>query len=117
MPKTMHMRVLEAAQRFFDRKGFKIIDLGISENIDLVAIDNGTLRFIQVRGYEEKELPIRKIDDEERQKIENQVIAFLDKADEDYLGEIFFDFFDLVVLHNGKAFVRYHINALKLDLR
>jgi Holliday junction resolvase-like predicted endonuclease len=117
MPKTMHMRVLEAAQRFFDRKGFKIIDLGVSENIDLVAMDNETLRFIQVRGYEEKELPIREIDDKQRQKIENQVIAFLDKIDKDYLGEIFFDYFDLIVLHNEKAFVRYHMNALKLNSR
>ena len=113
--KSLGAKGEEAAARYLEGKAYEIIDrnwkckLG---EIDIVAMDNGTIVFIEVktRANLEKGLPEDAVGPKKRKKYECLAAMYL--QDHDYVDmPVRFDVVGLLVMSKNRAFIRHHYNA------
>ena len=112
---TLQTRAIEAVARFCDRKGYEILSTNWESpfgiNADIVACDDGTICFIDVTVVTQKEngFSDNHID---RRSWELVAASWLTEHARENDFSIRFDYGDLIVLNNDKAFLRYRTNAL-----
>ena len=113
--KTLGSKGEECASKYLSSKGYCIVDrnwkckLG---EIDIVAMDNGTIVFVEVktRANLEKGLPEDAVGPRKRKKYESLAAIYL--QDHDYVDmAVRFDVVGILVISKNRAFIRHHYNA------
>lgn len=106
-------RAKEAAARFFERKGYQILDRDFETPagaIDFVVkdTDENVLVFCQVSVSSGEFAKV----DATRDQIEAMSIFYIvNKSDETQECAVRFDLIDFVVIDEGRLLLRHHINA------
>ena len=113
--KDLKERAIKATKLFLERRGYEVVETGWkcpAGAIDVVATDDETLVLVEVSartadegGFPESSGP------KDRGRRETAAIAYLAEH-EGVDRPVRFDNVSLVVLSEGKAFLRHHINAL-----
>ena len=114
--RNLHERAVETATRFVERKGYEVLDRGwtsegIAGRIDLVAMDEGAVVFIDVTaadrgegGFCEGSLT--------REQFELLAATWLEGNAAVDEAPVRFDGIDMIVVGTGRALLRHHINKL-----
>lgn len=114
-PKAIGKRGELAAQTFVLGKGYDIIDVNWKCKIgeaDIVCLFEDTIIFVEVktRTNIERGLPEEAVNAKKRKKYE--CIAAMYLRDHDYVNmSVRFDVIGVLIVGNGKALIRHHINA------
>lgn len=111
---ALHIRALEAAERFVGRKGYEVLDRswsreGMAGHIDLVAADDGEIVFIAVTAADHAEDGFA---GSAISREQNEVLAASWLADNTPEGDVSirFDAIDMIVVSESRALLRHHIN-------
>lgn len=111
----LHDRGTQAAVRYLEHKDYEILDQswecpdGI---IDIVALDDGVLCFIEVKINCDKKngFPSEAVTAQKRARMESIAASYL--MEHEYTDIVVrFDIISLVVLDDKRAFLRFHVNA------
>ena len=114
--KNLHERAVEAAIRFVERRGYEVLDQnwtceGMAGRLDLVAMDEGTIVFIEVTaanreegGFSEGNLT--------REQFELLAATWLEGNTPEGDVSVRFDGIDMIVVSTDRALLRHHINKL-----
>lgn len=105
----------EAATCFLQRREYEILDRNwkcIAGEADIVALQDDTLCFIEVKTRKDaqKGFPSEAVDMRKRSRYERIAACYL--KDHDYADvRVRFDVIAILVLGEGRAFLRHHLNA------
>ena len=105
----------EAAACFLERREYEILDRNwkcIAGEADIVALQDDTLCFIEVKTRKDaqKGFPSEAVDMRKRSRYERIAACYL--KDHDYADvRVRFDVIAILVLGEGRAFLRHHLNA------
>lgn len=114
-PHELGKRGEEAAACFLERRGYEILDRNwkcIAGEADIVALQDDTLCFIEVKTRKDaqKGFPSEAVDMRKRSRYERIAACYL--KDHDYADvRVRFDVIAILVLGEGRAFLRHHLNA------
>lgn len=117
--RNLQERAVEATARFAERKGYEVIDSDWrgegGSSVDLVAMDEDTLVFIEVSAHvgSEREMPSGPSEGS-RGRREVAAAKWLSEhiADDWFVNRpIRFDAVDMMVLGDSGALLRHHINC------
>lgn len=113
--KTLGSKGEYCAARYLESKDYLIVDKNWKckmGEIDIVAMDNGTIVFVEVktRANLEKGLPEDAVGPKKRKKYESLAAIYL--QDHDYVDmAVRFDVIGILVMSKNRAFIRHHYNA------
>ena len=113
--KSVGMRGEDAASKFLENKGYKVIDRNWKckmGEIDIVAKDEDTIVFVEVKTRTNVEvgLPEDAVGPKKRKKYETLAALYL--QDHDYVDmSVRFDVIGIMVLKKDRCFIRHHVNA------
>ena len=113
--KSLGAKGESAAAKYLEAKGYNIVDRNWKckmGEIDIVAMDNGTIVFVEVktRANLEKGLPEDSVGPKKRKKYECLAAMYL--QDHDYVDmPVRFDVVGILVMSKNRAFMRHHYNA------
>lgn len=114
-PHELGKRGEEAAACFLERREYEILDRNwkcIAGEADIVALQDDTLCFIEVKTRKDaqKGFPSEAVDMRKRSRYERIAACYL--KDHDYADvRVRFDVIAILVLGEGRAFLRHHLNA------
>lgn len=114
-PHELGKRGEEAATCFLQRREYEILDRNwkcIAGEADIVALQDDTLCFIEVKTRKDaqKGFPSEAVDMRKRSRYERIAACYL--KDHDYADvRVRFDVIAILVLGEGRAFLRHHLNA------
>lgn len=114
-PHELGKRGEEAAACFLERREYEILDRNwkcIAGEADIVALQDDTLCFIEVKTRKDaqKGFPSEAVDTRKRSRYERIAACYL--KDHDYADvRVRFDIIAILVLGEGRAFLRHHLNA------
>lgn len=114
-PHELGKRGEEAAACFLQRREYEILDRNwkcIAGEADIVALQDDTLCFIEVKTRKDaqKGFPSEAVDTRKRSRYERIAACYL--KDHDYADvRVRFDVIAILVLGEGRAFLRHHLNA------
>lgn len=114
-PHELGKRGEEAAACFLERREYEILDRNwkcIAGEADIVALQNDTLCFIEVKTRKDaqKGFPSEAVDTRKRSRYERIAACYL--KDHDYADvRVRFDIIAILVLGEDRAFLRHHLNA------
>lgn len=114
-PHELGKRGEEAAACFLERREYEILDRNwkcIAGEVDIVALQNDTLCFIEVKTRKDaqKGFPSEAVDTRKRSRYERIAACYL--KDHDYADvRVRFDIIAILVLGEDRAFLRHHLNA------
>ncbi len=114
-PHELGKRGEEAAACFLERREYEILDRNwkcIAGEADIVALQDDTLCFIEVKTRKDaqKGFPSEAVDMRKRSRYECIAACYL--KDHDYADvRVRFDVIAILVLGEGRAFLRHHLNA------
>lgn len=114
-PHELGKRGEEAATCFLQRREYEILDRNwkcIAGEADIVALQDDTLCFIEVKTRKDaqKGFPSEAVDTRKRSRYERIAACYL--KDHDYADvRVRFDVIAILVLGEGRAFLRHHLNA------
>lgn len=105
----------EAAARYLEQRGYEILERNwtcFAGEADIIARDEEWLVFVEVktRRNTDKGFPSDAVDARKREKYEKIALAYAAT----YSGTevpVRFDVVSIVVIGNGKAMIRHHMNA------
>lgn len=114
-PHELGKRGEEAATCFLQRREYEILDRNwkcIAGEADIVALQDDTLCFIEVKTRKDaqKGFPSEAVDMRKRSRYERIAACYL--KDHDYADvRVRFDIIAILVLGEGRTFLRHHLNA------
>ena len=114
-PHELGKRGEEAATCFLQRREYEILDRNwkcIAGEADIVALQDDTLCFIEVKTRKDaqKGFPSEAVDMRKRSRYERIAACYL--KDHDYADvRVRFDVIAILVLGEGRAFLRHHLTA------
>lgn len=105
----------EAAARYLEQRGYEVLERNwtcFAGEADIIARDEEWLVFVEVktRRNTDKGFPSDAVDARKREKYEKIALAYA----AEYSGTevpVRFDVVSIVVIGNGKAMIRHHMNA------
>lgn len=105
----------EAAARYLEQRGYEVLERNwtcFAGEADIIARDEEWLVFVEVktRRNTDKGFPSDAVDARKREKYERIALAYA----AEYSGTevpVRFDVVSIVVVGNGKAMIRHHMNA------
>lgn len=105
----------EAAARYLEQRGYEVLERNwtcFAGEADIIARDEEWLVFVEVktRRNTDKGFPSDAVDARKREKYERIALAYA----AEYSGTevpVRFDVVSIVVIGNGKAMIRHHMNA------
>lgn len=113
---TLHDKAKNAAAKFFERKGYELLERdfgGAKRGIAIVAKDGDCIVFADVHEST-GELPEENLDGDYRKRAESLAIKFFAKHHEFANVPVRFDVVSLAVVGNDRAPIRHHISAFNM---
>lgn len=117
--KNLQERAIEATVRYLTMKGYDIVDRGWAApegigSIDLVAVDEGTIVFVDVRAKEVCDgFPTSPVSREIREILAARWLAAQENTPTDVA--VRFDDVSIMVTGTDKALLKHHISSLRFD--
>lgn len=112
--KDFAQRGVEAAARFLERNGYEVVETNWqceAGEIEIVALEESTICFVEVQvRNQSSSLPQDTKTETERQRFEKIAIQYLKHSPYEDV-KVRFDKIALVVIREGRALLRHHINC------
>lgn len=112
--KDFAQRGVEAAVRFLERNGYEVVETNWqceAGDIEIVALEESTICFVEVQvRNQSSSLPQDTKTETERQRFEKIAIQYLKHSSYEDV-KVRFDKIALVVIGEGRALLRHHINC------
>lgn len=113
--RTLGRQGEEAAARFLYRHGYEIIERNwecAAGEADIIALDEHAVVFVEVktRSNCEKGMPSEAVDAKKRDRYERIAALYLQQSGLTDIA-VRFDIISILVISEGRALVRHHINA------
>lgn len=113
--KELGRRGEDVAQHFLEKMGYEILDRNwtcVMGEADIVALQDDTLVFVEVKTRRNlsKGMPEEAVSPAKRRKYECIAAMYL-KEYEDCDSRVRFDVIGIMVLDEGRYFIKHHINA------
>lgn len=117
--RELGMRGEEAAARFLVHRGYDILERNWScpaGEVDIIAKDDASLVFVEVktRSDTSRGFPSEAVTKAKRERYEKIALAYLPKYDGVDVS-VRFDVISIVVIGEGRAMIKHHINAFSAD--
>lgn len=118
--KKFNEKVLLAASRFLDRKGYDILEEKWQApegdaGFDIICKDEDALVFVTARGRDAREKGFSFAEDGlDREACESGALQYLAEHPEQADCQVRFDVIALTCISDSRAMIRHHINALSV---
>lgn len=117
--RELGMKGEEAAARFLYHRGYEILERNwtcFAGEAGIIAKDDDMLVFVEVKTRRDasKGFPREEATKSKRERYEKIALAYISEYGEIGLG-VRFDVVSIVVVGDGKALIRHHINAFSVD--
>lgn len=120
--KNFNERVQKAAKNYLSRRGFEIVEQNWESpdsngGFDIVAIDEGALVFVTVKGRDGSKRGFA-FDDASlsRDEFETLAMQFLAEHADEYVDcAVRFDVVSITVISEDRAMIRHHVNAMSIN--
>ncbi len=116
METTNKDKAMRGIRTYLERRGFEIEEVGWAhgtDRIDFIAHDEGELVFIDCKVSDDDGHGFAD-DSADRDFFERLAAAYLTEHDDISDSEVRFDIVSMLVLSQGKGFLRHHRNALSV---
>lgn len=112
---TIEERAFKAAKAFIDKRSYKLIEENFEFPgfpVDLVAMDQGEIVFIQIRiNKKGKRRNFKPMNEDERNAFVEMMLEFLSKHEEFDSNLMRLDHLTFFVTNSDRALVEHHINV------
>lgn len=110
--RTLRDRGMEAAQRFLERKGYKIVAVDTND-VDFVADDDGAIVFIR---FDISKAGAFKDERWTRQNAEGSALQYFCENECEPDCTVRFDYLSMLCAGSDRALLRYHMNCFETEV-